>query len=85
MLPDIPDEGGHMADPTFDADVKPLFREKDRDAMLHRFDLWSLEDVRANAVPILGAVRAGSMPCDGGWDASKVDVFERWANNGMSE
>jgi hypothetical protein len=34
-----------MADPTFASDIKPLFREKDRNSMLRRFDLWSLADV----------------------------------------
>src|SRR5262245_2864883 len=50
--------------PSFDSDIKPLFREGDRNAMLSLFDLWSHDDVSRNASRILGAVRSGSMPCD---------------------
>jgi len=33
-------------DPTgFEAAIKPLFRERDRNSMLNRFDLWSYDDV----------------------------------------
>jgi hypothetical protein len=47
--------------------VKPLFRERDRGAMLSRFDLWSYDDVKANAEAILGQLAGGDMPCDGAW------------------
>ena len=30
------------AGPSFERDVHPLFREKDRDSMLKAFDLWSV-------------------------------------------
>jgi hypothetical protein len=40
--------------PTFESDIKPLFREADRDAMIAAFDLWSFADVKANADAILG-------------------------------
>ena len=33
----------------FEADIKPLFRDKDRDAMRRAFDLWSYGDVVAHA------------------------------------
>jgi hypothetical protein len=69
--------------PTFEGDVKPLFRERDQSSMLQVFDLWSFDDVSANADAILDAVRTGSMPCDGPWPAEKVDVFARWVDNGM--
>ena len=46
--------------PTFESDIKPLFRESDRDAMIAAFDLWSLADVKANAEAIVGAVRSGA-------------------------
>lgn len=68
--------------PTFENDIKPLFRESDREAMLSAFDLWSLDDVTANADKILGAVSAGSMPCDGEWPSEKVDLFRRWVEEG---
>src|SRR5258708_38840803 len=49
--------------PTFEGNIKSLFRERDRAAMLAFFDLWSFDDVKANADAILAAVRTGSMPC----------------------
>jgi hypothetical protein len=68
--------------PSFENDIKPLFRESDREAMLQAFDLWSFDDVTANGDSILGAVSAGSMPCDGPWPSDKVDLFKRWIDEG---
>lgn len=68
--------------PTFEAHIKSLFREQDRVAMLDFFDLWSFDDVKANADAILAAVRAGSMPCDTPWTTEKVDLLERWVDSG---
>jgi hypothetical protein len=71
---------------SFEQDIKPLFRERDRDSMLRvsDFDLWSYEDVRNNAQPILQVLRGGSMPCDGAWPEAQVDLFERWTSEGMA-
>jgi hypothetical protein len=71
---------------SFDQDIKPLFRERDRDSMIRvsNFDLWSYEDVRDNAQPILDRLRSGSMPCDGAWPEAQVDLFERWTDEGMA-
>jgi hypothetical protein len=69
--------------PSFEQDIKPLFRERDRGSMMSHFDLWSYEDVRDNAEPILEVLRAGSMPCDGAWPEGQVDLFERWTTSGM--
>ena len=68
--------------PGFEQDIKPLFRESDRDAMIQAFDLWSVADVRANADRILGAVRSGSMPCDMEWPEAQVDLLQRWIDGG---
>lgn len=68
--------------PSFESDVKPLFRESDRRAMLSMFDLWSYDDVSSNADRILGAVRAGVMPCDGEWPKDRVDLLQRWVEGG---
>ena len=68
--------------PSFAADIKPLFRESDRTAMLKAFDLWSFDDVTSNADRILGAVAAGSMPCDGPWPDDQVDLLRRWVDGG---
>jgi len=71
--------------PTFDSDIKPLFRESDRDAMIRAFDLWSFADVMANAEAILGAVRSGSMPCDMEWPEDRVELLQRWIDGGTRE
>ncbi|MBV8218199.1 MAG: CDGSH iron-sulfur domain-containing protein, partial [Solirubrobacterales bacterium] len=68
----------------FDQHIKPLFRERDRKSMKFAFDLWSYDDVRNNAQAILERVKAGTMPCDGAWPGEWVEVFERWAQSGMS-
>jgi hypothetical protein len=68
---------------SFDHDVKPLFRERDRGSMLATFDLWQRDDVAENADAILERLEDGSMPCDGAWPAERVDVFRRWVNAGM--
>jgi hypothetical protein len=64
--------------PAFEGDIKSLFQERDRAATLDFFDLWSSDDVRANADAIVAAVRAGSMP----WSNEKVDLLERWVDTG---
>jgi len=68
---------------TFDADIKPLFREKDRDSMRRAFDLWSYADVEAHADAIAGRLKDGSMPCDGPWPPERIEMFERWVAQGM--
>jgi truncated hemoglobin YjbI len=67
----------------FEQHVKPLFRERDRTSMKFAFDLWSYDDVRANAHAILERVKAGTMPCDGAWPAEWAEVLERWTLTGM--
>ena len=67
----------------FEQHVKPLFRERDRTSMKFAFDLWSYDEVRANADAILERVQNGTMPCDGTWPPEWVSVFERWTQTGM--
>lgn len=78
-------KGYLVANPSFANDIKPLFREKDRNSMQSRFDLWSVDDVRAHSAAILAAVRAGRMPCDGAWSAENVDLLARWIDSGAEE
>ena len=66
-------------------DIKPLFREKARNSMIGRFDLWSHQDVRDHASTILAVLRAGTMPCDGKWRSEDIDLFEHWIADGMAE
>ena len=67
---------------SFESDVKPLFRERDRQSMQSHFDLWSHDDVSRHADAILGRLRDGTMPCDGSWPQAQVDLFQRWAESG---
>jgi hypothetical protein len=70
---------------SFTTDIKPLFRERDRDAMRGAFDLWSAGDVRTHGTAIAGRLRDGSMPCDGAWPGDRVDLFEQWLADGGPE
>lgn len=70
---------------SFDSDIKPLFREKDRDSMRRAFDLWSYADVKTHADSIADRLKNGSMPCDGAWSSERVELFERWIEGGKSE
>ena len=66
----------------FDSDIKPLFRQRDRDSMHGHFDLWSADEVRANGDAIFDALKAGSMPCDGEWPADRIALLGRWLAQG---
>jgi hypothetical protein len=63
-------------------DIKPLFRERDRGAMLSHFDLWSYDDVVQHKDAILEQVEDGSMPCDGPWPAEQVELLGSWVAAG---
>ena len=63
---------------SFETDVKPLFRERDRQAMEFAFDLWSYDEVSQHADSIRDRLRAGTMPCDGAWPQASIDLFESW-------
>jgi hypothetical protein len=43
------DSNYRLGVPSYEADVKPLFRERDRGAMLSHFDLWSYDADGARA------------------------------------
>jgi hypothetical protein len=67
---------------SFETHIKPLFREGDRQSMEFAFDLWSHADVSQHADGILARLQAGTMPCDGAWPPSQVELFQRWAEGG---
>ena len=70
---------------SFEAHIKPLFRERDRGSMRFAFDLWSYDDVATHADAILERLEAGTMPCDGAWPQDHIDVFARWVKTGKPE
>jgi hypothetical protein len=67
---------------SFETDIKPLFRESDRAAMLRAFDLWSYGEVSAHAEQIAERLQDGTMPCDGSWPADDVAKFTDWMSSG---
>jgi len=69
--------------PSFERDIRPLFRQQDVDAMDSVFDLSSYGDVRANAENIYDRVEEGTMPCDGAWPPDRVQLFRSWIDSGM--
>ena len=69
---------------SFESDVRPLFRERDRSSMEFAFDLWSADEVSENADAILDRLKAGTMPCDGAWSRAQVDLFARWVAGGKA-
>ncbi len=68
--------------PSFDTDIKPLFRAMDRDEMLFAFDLWSYDDVAENAAEILVRIEDQSMPCDDPWDEARIKMLRAWIAEG---
>ena len=75
---------GNGSRPSFAADIRPLFREDDREAMEFAFDLFEYEDVRENAAAILERLEDGSMPCDGEWPEEQVARFRAWIDAGLA-
>ena len=69
---------------SFESEIRPMFRERDRESMEFAFDLWSADDVGENADAILDRLRAGTMPCDGKWPQAQVDLFARWVDGGKA-
>lgn len=66
----------------FEAHIRPLFRDRDRQSMSFAFDLWSYDDVRTRAADIFARLQSGTMPCDGAWPDAWIEVFKRWIDGG---
>lgn len=64
--------------PSFARDIKPLFREDDREAMIFAFDLWDYQDACGHAGEILERIEDGSMPCDMAWPEEQIELLRRW-------
>ena len=69
---------------SFDQHIKPLFRERDRESMISKFDLWSHDDVARLSDPILARLRDGTMPCDGAWADERIALFQDWISAGKA-
>jgi rubrerythrin len=82
--PGAPPEGP-PGPPSFEADIKGLFRERpDRVTMLSvgGFDLHRYQDVVDHADAILARLEDGTMPCDGSWPAERIALFRAWIAGG---
>ena len=71
--------------PSFERDIKPLFRDDDVESMEFAFDLRSYEEVTANAEDIYERLEDGSMPCDGEWPPERVELFRNWIDAGLAQ
>jgi hypothetical protein len=69
--------------PSFQSDIRPLFREYDRENMDYSFDLWEYDDVKDNADDILDRLEEGDMPCDAPWPEERIALFRQWMEEGM--
>ena len=68
-----------MSELGFDKDIRPRFRESDRLEMDFVFDLWSHDDVTANAERILERLEDGTMPCDAPWPDAEAPCVRQQA------
>ena len=75
----MPGEDGTLS---FENDIRPLFRAKDRNAMLARFDLFDHADVAEHADAIIGSLLSGRMPCDGAWPEEDLEKLQQWIDTG---
>ncbi len=85
--------------PSYETDIKPLFRSEDQQGMLNiiafprnspttAIDLWKYDDVKANAADILSCLQDGSMPPDDPWTPNHPDwiaTFQAWMAAGFPE
>jgi hypothetical protein len=69
--------------PSFQSDIRPLFREYDRENMDYSFDLWEYDDVKDHADDILDRLEEGDMPCDAPWPEERIALFRQWMEEGM--
>lgn len=83
-------QGSYGAPTSFANDIRPLFRDKDIQAMRNTtppIDLASYQDVKSHAAEIYNSLAhptpALSMPCDGRWQTDWIDTFKLWMDVGM--
>lgn len=71
---------------SFQAHIRPLFRDKDIAEMkaVSNLDLAAYPDVRDNADAIFQQVATGWMPCDIRWSDEQVATFKQWIDDGLA-
>ena len=80
-----------MSKPTsFEADILPLFTQRDIQGMSKGFNLTSYDEVKAHAAAIFDRIRGiggAVMPPpppkgEGPWAQSRIDLFAKWVAEG---
>jgi hypothetical protein len=75
---------------SFQADIRPLFTERDIEGMKKGFNLASYDAVKAHAAAIYDRIRGiggGVMPPppprgEGPWPQSRIELFAKWRADG---
>jgi hypothetical protein len=75
---------------SFQADIRPLFTQRDIDGMKKGFNLASYDEVKAHAAAIYDRIRGiggALMPPppprgEGPWPQSRIDLFAKWMTDG---
>jgi hypothetical protein len=75
---------------SFQADILPLFTERDIHAMSKAFNLGSYDDVKAHAAAIYDRIRGiggAVMPPppprgEGPWPQARIELFAKWMTDG---
>jgi hypothetical protein len=75
---------------SFQADIRPLFTERDIQGMIKGFNLASYDDVKAHAAAIYDRIRGiggAVMPPppprgEGPWPQSRIELFAKWMADG---
>jgi hypothetical protein len=75
---------------SFQADIRPLFTERDIQGMIKGFNLASYDEVKTHAAAIYDRIRGiggAVMPPppprgEGPWPQSRIDLFAKWVAGG---
>ena len=74
---------------SFQADIRPLFTQRDIQGMSKAFNLASYDDVKAHAAAIFNRIRGiggAVMPPpprgEGPWPQSRIDLVAKWIADG---
>jgi hypothetical protein len=74
---------------SFEADIRPLFTERDIEGMRKGFNLASYDEVKAHAAAIYDRVRGigAIMPPppprgEGPWPQARIELFAKWMADG---
>ena len=75
---------------SFQADIRPLFTQRDIDGMKKGFNLASYDEVKAHAAAIYDRIRGiggAVMPPpppkgEGPWPQSRIELFAKWMADG---